>query len=161
MDLSQATSKKLIFLNQTFTTKDEIFEFVAQKFVEAAVVTSAADFKQALYERENEGLTGFENGLAIPHGKSSTVKTAQFAVVRLTKPLTASEYVSLNPENQVDTLFILAIPEAEAGSTHLDILAELARRLGDPNYVKQIKVAVTTTDIFNLLAKDEKKCQPK
>lgn len=45
------------------------------------------------------GVTGFENGLAIPHGKSSTVTRAAFAVVRLIKTLTADEYQSLDPKN--------------------------------------------------------------
>lgn len=160
MDLSHATSEKLIFVNQAFTTKEEIFEFVAQKFAEEAVVASAADYKQALYDRENEGLTGFENGLAIPHGKSSTVKKATFAVIRLAKPLASAEYLSLDPNNQVDTLFVLAIPESEAGSTHLDILAELATRLGDANYFKKVKSASNSAEILKLLATTEEKVAP-
>ncbi|MCL2113640.1 MAG: fructose-specific PTS transporter subunit EIIC [Streptococcaceae bacterium] len=157
MDLSHATSEKLIFVNQAFTTKEEIFEFVAQKFAEEAVVASAADYKQALYDRENEGLTGFENGLAIPHGKSSTVKKPTFAVIRLAKPLASAEYLSLDPNNQVDTLFVLAIPESEVGSTHLDILAELATRLGDADYFKKVKSASNSAEILKLLATTEKK----
>ncbi|AYG00574.1 fructose-specific PTS transporter subunit EIIC [Lactococcus allomyrinae] len=156
MDLSHATSEQLIFLNQPFTTKEEIFEFVAQKFAEVGVVASAADYKQALYDRENEGLTGFENGLAIPHGKSSTVKKATFAVVRLSQALASAEYVSLNPENQVDTLFILAIPEREAGSTHLTLLAELSAKIGDLSYVNQIKQAASAQEILTLLKSAEK-----
>ena len=156
MNLSQATSKELIFLNQPFTTKEEVFSFVAEHFAQQGIVESAATFKQALYDREAMGVTGFENGLAIPHGKSNSVRQAAFTVVRLAKPLSSAEYVSLNPENKVDTLFVLAIPEAQAGNTHLTLLADLAGRLGDVDYLKQIKLATTPTDLLALLAKEDK-----
>ena len=157
MNLSAATSEHLIFLNQSFTTKEEIFEFIAQKFVQQGVVEKAADFKQALYDRESMGVTGFENGLAIPHGKSVTVKQAAFAVIRLKKPLIAAEYPSLNTESRVDTLFVLAIPETEAGSTHLDLLAELATRLGDSNYLEKIKTASNPSELLKILSTADEK----
>lgn len=156
MKLSQATSESLIFLEQDFTTKKEIFEFVAQKLAEENKIESAEVFKSALYSREDMGITGFENGLAIPHGKSSTVREATFAVVRLSRPLTPSAYPSLNPENQVDTLFVLAIPENQAGTLHLTLLADLAGRLGDTDYLNKIKAARTPEEMLMILETDEK-----
>lgn len=155
MNLSGATSSNLIFLNQSFTTKAAIFDFIAKKFEAAAVVESAEEFKKALFYREDMGVTGFENGLAIPHGKASTVKQGMFAVVRLTKPLASSEYVSLNPENQVDTLFVLAIPEDQAGSHHLDLLAKLSTKLADLGFVDRIKAATTADEVLALLVDTE------
>lgn len=156
MKLSQATSESLIFLEQDFTTKKEIFEIVAQKLAEENKIESAEVFKSALYSREDMGITGFENGLAIPHGKSSTVREATFAVVRLSRPLTPSAYPSLNPENQVDTLFVLAIPENQAGTLHLTLLADLAGRLGDTDYLNKIKAARTPEEMLMILETDEK-----
>ncbi|MDR0297191.1 MAG: fructose-specific PTS transporter subunit EIIC [Streptococcaceae bacterium] len=156
MNLSQATSEQLIFLNQPFMTKEEIFQFVAEKFENEGIVESADAYKAALYERESMGVTGFENGLAIPHGKSRTVKKAAFAVVRLEKPLAPSDYASLNAENQVDTLFVLAIPDAQAGSNHLMLLADLSAKLGDISYVKKIKAAKTPGELLTLLDSVEK-----
>ncbi|MDR0298501.1 MAG: PTS 2-O-a-mannosyl-D-glycerate transporter subunit IIABC [Streptococcaceae bacterium] len=152
-DLSAATSRGLIFLNQAFTTKSEIFDFVAEQFVAQGIVTSAEEFKQALYVREDEGLTGFENGLAIPHGKSGTVLKASFAVIRLKQALPAEEYVSLNPENRVDTLFVLAIPEKEAAK-HLDLLAKLSTQLADEKYLARLKAAKNPDQIFELLSEN-------
>ncbi|MFJ5760783.1 PTS sugar transporter subunit IIA [Neobacillus sp. NPDC093182] len=44
-------------------------------------------FYKAVMDRGKLSPTGFEGGLAIPHGKSSTVKEATFAVVTLKSPL--------------------------------------------------------------------------
>ncbi|MDR0298503.1 MAG: fructose-specific PTS transporter subunit EIIC [Streptococcaceae bacterium] len=150
MNLSEATSQNLIFLDQAFRTKDEIFSFVAKKMQAAGIVSSAEIYKQALYDREAEGLTGFENGLAIPHGKSSTVKRAAFAVVRLSEPLSAAEYGALNAENKVELLFVLAIPEAQA-ATHLDLLAKLSTRLGDAAFLAKFKEATSATEVLAFL----------
>lgn len=155
MDLSHATSENLIFLNCSFTTKEEIFDFVAKQFEKENKVSSAQEFKKALFERESIGITGFENGLAIPHGKSSTVKEASFAVVRLQKSLDTSEYASLDPQSKVDTLFILAIPEDQAGTTHLTLLADLAGRLGDINYLNQVKSAHNAKEMIKVLKQKE------
>lgn len=161
MNLTQATSERLVFLNQSFTKKEDIFEFVAQKLLDEGKIESAKIFKQALFSREEMGITGFENGLAIPHGKSSTVKEATFVVVRLTNSLDSSEYLSLDPSNQVDTLFVLAIPENEAGTAHLTLLADLASRLGNEDYLNKIKSAASTGEVIQILGEDtEDKIEP-
>ncbi|WP_279282441.1 PTS 2-O-a-mannosyl-D-glycerate transporter subunit IIABC [Enterococcus gallinarum] len=155
MNLVEATRKELIFLNQSFSTKDQVFNFVANQFVKHGIVTDSNQYLNAVYERETESATGFENGLAIPHGKSNSVKQAAYAIVKLTSPLT--DYASLDPNNKVDLIFMLAIPNSEAGSTHLDLLAQLATRLSNPDYVKKFKEAGTAKQVLNLLAENEEK----
>ncbi|MGV3011778.1 PTS 2-O-a-mannosyl-D-glycerate transporter subunit IIABC [Streptococcus thoraltensis] len=157
MELSQNTSENLIFLNQQFVTKDQIFEFVSQEFEKQGVVSSATIFKKALNERENMGTTGFENGLAIPHGKSTTVIKPFFSVIRLLSPLSAEAYHSLDPQNKVDTIFVLAIPDTDNGNGHLSILSELATRLGDQNYLNQLKTAKNESDVLKILDNDSQK----
>ncbi|MFK4964701.1 PTS fructose transporter subunit IIABC [Lactococcus garvieae] len=154
MDLSHATQKELIFLDKSFSTREEIFDFVSKKFEEQGIVSSSTDYKQALYDREQIGVTGFENGLAIPHGKSSSVNRAAFAVVRLTSPLLQSEYPSLDMANKVELLFVLAVPESQGG-THLDILAHLAGKLGDVSYLQKFKAAQTADEVLDLLSEKE------
>ncbi|MFK4953108.1 hypothetical protein [Lactococcus garvieae] len=46
MDLSHATSENLIFLDCSFTTKEEIFDFVAKQFEKENKVSSAQEFKK-------------------------------------------------------------------------------------------------------------------
>lgn len=155
MNLANATSQALIFLDQNFETREEVFEFMTQKLYEQGKISDSKSFLKAIYDREQLSVTGFENGLAIPHGNSSAVLEASFAVVRLRSPL--QEYPSLDANNQVSLIFMLAIPDSEAGSTHLDILAKLAGRLSDSDYLERFKKAKEKSEILSLL--DEKEEQ--
>ncbi|MGT2958495.1 hypothetical protein A9Q68_06775 [Streptococcus bovimastitidis] len=150
MDLRQATSSDLIFLDQEFTSKAAIFEFVSQKFEEKGIVESKDSFLQALIAREAEGVTGFENGLAIPHGKSSTVKKATFAIVRLSQALTPEAYPSLIEDNRVRLLFILAIPEG-SNAEHIKLLAELSGKLADKDVVNAFMETKSVDETMHLL----------
>lgn len=149
MDLTKATSLDLIEVDQNITTKDDAFKFLTTKLYQAGKISSEADFLQAVYDRENESVTGLENGIAIPHGKSNTVTTAAFAVLKTKTPIT--DYESLQPDNQVRLVFLLAIPSAEAGTTHLDILSELATRLADVDYRQQLMAADSADALLQLL----------
>ncbi|OAZ75966.1 fructose PTS transporter subunit IIA [Lactiplantibacillus plantarum] len=149
MDLTKATSLDLITVGKDITTKQEAFSFLTEKLYQAGKITSKEAFLKAIYERESESVTGLENGIAIPHGKSDTVKQAAFTVLKTAAPV--SDYESLQPNNQVQLIFLLAIPTAEAGTTHLDILSELATRLADVDYRNQLMTASTAGELFQLL----------
>ena len=149
MDLTKATSLDLITVGKDITTKQEAFSFLTEKLYQAGKITSKEAFLKAIYERESESVTGLENGIAIPHGKSDTVKQAAFTVLKTAAPV--SDYESLQPNNQVQLIFLLAIPTAEAGTTHLDILSELATRLADVDYRNQLMAASTAGELFQLL----------
>ncbi|MFI3595352.1 fructose-specific PTS transporter subunit EIIC [Streptococcus uberis] len=150
MDLRQATRHDLIFLNQEFSTKESIFDFVSQKFKEKGIVESKEVFKEALYNRESQGVTGFEHGLAIPHGKSNTVNQAAFAIIRLKDCLPENEYKSLIETNKVKLLFVLAIPEG-SNNEHIKLLAELSGKLADKDTVDHFMGADSVDSIMHLL----------
>ncbi|MGM0123617.1 PTS system, 2-O-a-mannosyl-D-glycerate-specific IIA component [Enterococcus sp. AZ194] len=153
MNLVHATSNALIYLDESLSTREEVFEFMTQKLYENGKVSDQAEFLKAIHDREGLSVTGFENGLAIPHGKSSSVLEASFSIVRLKEPLT--DYPSLDPNNKVSLVFMLAIPDSEAGSTHLDILAKLAGRLSDSPFLEKFKQAKTSQEILVLLDSKE------
>ncbi len=88
-------------------------------------------------------------GLAIPHGKSTCVKEASFAVMSTTEIV--GDWESLNPDNEVKYIFMLAIPEAEGGSTHLELLAELMQRMSDDDYKKNLFASKDVKEFLNNL----------
>ena len=149
MNLKQATSKQLLSLNCDFTTKQEVIEYLADQLDQAGKLTSKAAFLEAVWERESLSETGIDKGLAIPHGKSQAVKEAAFAVATLQKPITSWE--SIVPGNQVTMVFLLAIPEAEAGSTHLKLLSELMSRVSDDRFLNRLKAAKTAQQFYDCL----------
>ena len=148
MKLSQGTSTKLIILDKKVTCKDEAFKLLASKFFDEGVISSKKEFIKAVYTREKESPTGLENGIAIPHGKSSTVKKAQFAILRTLDPI--EDYKSLKENNKVKLIFMMAIPE-NGSEEHLDVLSTLATKLINQQYRQKIMMAKTPEEIISLL----------
>ncbi|MCF1628635.1 fructose-specific PTS transporter subunit EIIC [Tetragenococcus koreensis] len=147
------TSYDLIMLDQNYQTKEDIFDVVAKKFFNKGIIQDEATFKTALYQREAENATGLENGVAIPHAKSNTIKKPTFAVIRLNHPI--NDWQSLSPENQVDLIFLLAIPEEKAGSYHLELLSQLSRILMKKESINNIKQAGNPEEVLEALNIEE------
>ncbi|MBP3038203.1 PTS sugar transporter subunit IIA [Bacillaceae bacterium Marseille-Q3522] len=143
------TQESLILMDVNLSSKKEIIEKLTDVLFENGIIRSKNDFLQAVQEREKISPTGLEAGLAIPHGKSNSVKKAAFAVARLSEPVAGWE--SIDPNNKVKLVFLLAIPEAESSSTHLSLLSELSIHLMDKRYREKLMQAKTTGDFIHAL----------
>ncbi len=155
MNLQNVTSKQLITLEADFSTKTEVINYLIDQLDKAGKLKSKKEFYKAVMEREAISETGIDMGMAIPHGKSSAVKEAAFAAVTLKKPI--ADWESVVPGNQVSIAFLLAIPEAEAGSTHLELLAELMTKVSNPSYLESLKQAKTIDEFYTRLGSGEEK----
>ncbi|MGG1575068.1 PTS 2-O-a-mannosyl-D-glycerate transporter subunit IIABC [Fictibacillus sp. NRS-1165] len=149
MLLQRLTSPDLISTKQAFHSKDEMIKYMVDRLDEQGKLHSKEEFYQAVMDREVLSPTGFEGGLAIPHGKSTAVKEAAFAVITLDEPIKTWE--SIDPSNEVELIFLLAIPETEAGSTHLSLLAELVTRLSNEEYKNELLHSTSNHDLFQKL----------
>jgi len=149
MLLKTLTSPNLIHIKKSFNTKEEIIKYLIHQLAEEGKIHSEAEFLKDVMEREALSPTGFEGGLAIPHGKSSTVKEAAFAVATLNKPI--STWESVDPDNEVELVFLLAIPKEEGGSTHLSLLSELITRLSNEDYKKHLLHSFTKEELYDRL----------
>lgn len=155
MDLKQATSKNLIMIDCELDTKEEVIKVLVEKLYKEHKICSKEEFYKAVLDREKLSETGISDGIAIPHGKSDTVKEASFAIAKLKKPV--KDWESLDPENKVELVFLLAIPTAEAASTHLELLAQLMTKAQDKDFLEQIKSAKSVDEIYDSLEAETKK----
>ncbi|CAN7186001.1 fructose-specific PTS transporter subunit EIIC [Rossellomorea sp. LjRoot5] len=153
MELRQMTDEQLVIFDIEANTKQEVLETMVDALYQQDVLTSKEEFLQAVLEREEISPTGLEAGLAIPHGKSKAVKKAKFSVARLRNSLDTWE--SIDPMNKVQLVFLLAIPDAEAGSTHLSVLSELSTRLMDKGYIDNLMNASSPSEFLALLDQKE------
>lgn len=155
MELKKITNENLVFTNKNIKTKDEAIKFLAKKLEEQGKLNSYEEYLEAVMNRETLSPTGFEGGLAIPHGKSNGVKEASFAVMTLESPI--EDWESIDPDNKVELVFLLAIPDSEAGSTHLAILSELVKRLSVEEYKNNLLNSKDSLELYNNLDGNEKK----
>ncbi|TLG76685.1 fructose-specific PTS transporter subunit EIIC [Culicoidibacter larvae] len=155
MNVQSILKKELIILDADYATKAEVIDALLDKMSDLGVFSDKAAVKAAVYEREAVSPTGLENGLAIPHGKSAAIKEAAVGVARLKRPI--ADWESIDKNNQVDLVFLLAIPDQEAGSTHLQLLADLSTRLADKSAADQLKAAKTKEEFIAFFGQDVKK----
>lgn len=149
MNLKELTSKNLISIDLKAKTKDEVIKLLIEKLDKEGKLHSKEEFYKAVMDREKLSPTGLEAGLAIPHGKSKAVKEAAYAVARLKKPI--KDWESIDESNEVEFVFLLAIPEAEAGSTHLKLLSELSQKIVDPKYREGLRSSKTVEELYENL----------
>jgi len=76
MELKDMFSKERIVFDMKSKTKNEALEELIGLLVKDNKVNDPEVFKNAVLKREEEFSTGIGMGIAIPHGKSNSVKEA-------------------------------------------------------------------------------------
>lgn len=154
MNLANMTDKNLIMLDLNVCTKEEAIKLLIDKLYSEGVVSSKKEFFNTVMERELHSPTGLEKGLAIPHGKCESVNKAAFAVARLNNKI--SNWESIDENNEVDLIFLLAIPKAEEGSTHLKLLSELSVSLMNEEFYNSLRTAKDSKEFLMNLNSEKK-----
>ena len=137
--LDEAMSEHTLLLDvPPFKTKDELFEAMTSSLAKTGAIDDEQEFLKALYYREETGPTYMGNQIAIPHGKSTTVKKATVSFCRLTQPMI---YESCNESGEVSLIFMLAIPGECEAEEYLKILATLVRMLMYEEFIDGVENA--------------------
>lgn len=82
MAVKEILDKRVIDLDMTAKTKDEVIRHLAGLLHEAGYVDDLEGYIKDVYLRESEGITGIGGHVAIPHGKSDYVDKVGIAVGR-------------------------------------------------------------------------------
>ncbi len=152
MNLTSLTNPALIELQTTFESRDAAIEALAEQLNQQGKLHNKEEYLEAVFAREAQGPTALGEGLAVPHGKTDAVKEAAFAVATLKQNL---KWQGLDEEEEVNLIFLLAIPNAEAGSTHMQLLTELTTTLVDDEVREAVLNATNVEQILALLGKSE------
>lgn len=140
--MSNLINKEMIVLDMEAETKDEVIEKLAKLIEKQGKLENLEEYIAQVHKREEEYPTSVGFDVSIPHGKSDAVKSAAVAFARLKKPVVWSS------EEQAKYVFLLAVPDKEAGDTHLRVLAQLSRKimrdefrekLADSNSIEEIE----------------------
>lgn len=148
MLLSDVTAHDLILLDQDWNNRHTILDNLSQLLFEKGKIADKAAFLHAVWEREAISETGFEQGIAIPHGKSPVVTQPAFAAVRLKRPV--DDWPTMDGEDKVSLVFLLAVPLGDDAG-HLRLLSSLSLALMDEENVAGLKAAPTVEAFLALL----------
>ncbi|GAW92124.1 PTS sugar transporter subunit IIA [Calderihabitans maritimus] len=147
MKLVEIISKETIDLSLDADDKEECIEKMVEKMVKSGAVKNKDTYLQAVLEREEKGSTGVGFGVAIPHGKSEGVAAPALGFAKLARPI---DWHSLDGY-PVSIVFLIAVPEEQAGNEHLQILAAIARKLMHEEFRNQLKEAKSPEEVIQVL----------
>lgn len=145
MKLSTLLSPDLIVGGLKATSKKQVLQDLSALAARRSGLGEREIF-DALLQRERLGSTGIGNGLAIPHGRFTGLKSMMGAFARLDKPI---DFESVDGV-PVDLIFVLLAPE-DAGADHLQGLARIARLLRTPSIVQDLRATRDPAALYGIL----------
>lgn len=150
MKITELLKADTIILDLQAQEKTAVIDELVAKLANAGRLVDKAMFKQAIWEREEQGTTGIGDGVAIPHAKTDAVKIPSIVFGR---SLSGVEYESLD-QKPAHLFFMIAASEG-ANNDHLDSLARLSGMLIDESFRSQLLSATSEQEILTLIEQKE------
>ena len=143
-------SEKLIAVNMGADSKDSAIEQLIHMLEKDNRINSLSEFRDSIYERENESTTEVGEYTAIPHGRSETVNENSVCIATLKKPV----IWNFETKEEIDIIFMLAVKK-DSTDTHIEILSELASKIMEEDFILNIKNAHNKNEIYNIITEKE------
>jgi PTS system nitrogen regulatory IIA component len=145
MEISDLVTPTAVIAAMKATSKKQALQEIARRFADVTGESERAIF-DVLLERERIGPTGVGDGVAIPHGKLSSLKRVIGVFARLDRPIDFG-----SDDNQpVDLIFSLLAP-GTAGNDHLRALARVSRLLRDRATREKLRGSDSPEALYALL----------
>ncbi len=130
--------------------KEECFEEMIDLLVRADRIPDQAGALEAIRQREAQGTTGIGQGVAIPHGKHSSISTLTAAMGTSADGL---EFDAVDGD-PVHVVFLLLARVDDPGP-HIRALAEIARLVQTPGFYRKLTEAKTVAEALDILDAEE------
>ena len=147
MNLKTVLSAETINLHLKGSTKDEIINELLDILVAAQKITDRQAAFDAVMDREQKMSTGMKHGIAIPHGKSNTIRELVACIGISDKPV---DFDSL--DHEPCRIFIMTLSPVEKTGPHLQFLAEISLLFKSAEKRHEILAAQTVEEIVRILS---------
>ena len=148
MKLREIVVEKAIVPNLAATKRDDAVKELLDALVASGKVSADMRdvYAKSIIARENKGSTGLNHGVAIPHTKSTAVKTPMAAIG---ESKSGVDFNSLDKQ-PVYSIFLLVSPE-EKPELHLDAIQAIFSHLSKDQFRRFLRQATTVKDVLTLL----------
>lgn len=146
MLISDLLSVERVLPNVRITSKKRLLELISDALVRNDPSLNPREVFESFCAREKLGSTDLGHGVAIPHGRVKGTTEPQAAFLRLVKPI---GFDAIDGQ-AVDLLFALTVPE-NCTNDHLQLLAQVADRFGDAEFLAKLRKAGDANELMQLL----------
>jgi len=146
---------KIEFLNENMLakTKTEALDELVNTLIKGGLKLHSAKVIEVLQQREKLGSTGIGDGLAIPHGKISTLDEI---VVAFGRSKEGVDFDSLDGK-PVHIFFLLLAPENSVGQ-HLKVLAKISKMFKKANFRQKLIETESKSNLYKLIIEQNETC---
>ena len=150
--INNMLSENCINLDLKGTKIGQIIDELVEMLNAAGKLNDKEEYKKEILKRESQSSTGLEEGIAIPHAKTSAVKVPSIAF-GLSKA--GVDYDSLDGEPS--KLFFMIAAPANASDTHIEVLSKLTTTLLDDDIRERLLNATSPKEVIEILSTDTEK----
>jgi PTS system nitrogen regulatory IIA component len=147
MSLNSVLTKNTISLHLKGANKQDIINELLDLLVESGKVKDRAAALAAVMDRESKMSTGMKHGIAIPHGKTSTVEDL-VACIGISDNSVNFEALDGEPCR----IFIMTLSPLEKTGPHLQFLAEISLLFKSPDKRAELLKASQPEEILHILS---------
>lgn len=145
--------KELIVIDSDVENRDSTLSLLIEKADRLGLLNDKEVYRKAVDEREETMPTSLGFSVAIPHGKCDGVKEPFVGILRSKK-----EFIwNTQNNNPVQLVFLIGVPEKNAGKLHLKFLSEISKKILHEEFRDQLMSAKTEDEIFDLLSEINEK----
>lgn len=149
MAISDILDQRIVDFSISARNKEEVLQHMSDLLLRHNYISDKQQFIHDIYLREQEGLTGIGQSVAIPHGKSKAVLTPTIAIGK-TEELIEWESIDGNP---VNIIFLFVVPDNDDYTkNHMRILSELATKLGRDQVIEGLQLVKSFEGLVELFA---------
>lgn len=131
------------------STKDDVIRELINILADAGKIENAGQVYEAIMAREAKGSTGLENGIAIPHAKTSAVSTL---TVALGISPGGIDFEAM--DGQLSHLFFLILAAPDQSGPHIEALAEIARLTRTKSFTQMLMEARTPEEAVEMFQEE-------
>ncbi|WP_194841046.1 PTS sugar transporter subunit IIA [Sporosarcina cascadiensis] len=142
--------ENLVFFNNSFEDKNELFDFMADVLEKEGYVTE--EFREAIKIREENYPTGLKlttMNVAIVHTEAIYSQTDKLVILKLGKPIVFNNIETLQPL-EVDFIIGLILKDSEK---HLQILKNVSQLLQSEEAIDSIKNTASHEELLKMMIK--------
>jgi mannitol/fructose-specific phosphotransferase system IIA component (Ntr-type) len=149
MNLVEILDENLISVPLNGTTKDEILEELVKTLADGKSLSKSeyTSVINAVKNRESLGSTGIGKGICIPHAQSDAINEISLVVGVSRVPIDFD-----SPDNMKSKLFFLVVAPVSAASTHVEVLAAIARSCSSSVFRRMLEQCKSSREVIQLFS---------
>ena len=150
MLLCEVFTPELIKIELEAEDKDEVFEELTNHYCQIKKSNAREEILKAIWERESKMSTGIKKGIAVPHGKTTTLEHV-IGILGISKK--GIDYDALDGQ-PVYLIFMILEPKTE-NEKNLRLLKRLAELLNNHQFYSEMLVQKDPQSANQILKKYE------